>query len=492
MIITCSISGVIDSIHKSLTISTELNERTTSLVFQTTTRLEDYETITVERDDNSVMFSGVVERIKLDNRNGGKIYTVRATGLVKLFDMQRVAKTYLNSTAQEIVEDIIDNFTGGFTHVNVTGNIDIKSAQFNYVRPSEAIRQIAESIGYSWYIDNAKDVHFFEKTSESAPIAVVDNGDNYWDLKIEPDTSEIANVVLVRGGSYLSTTQTYIEVADGEKTQFVLPEKPKETTVEVDTGSGYVIKTIAPQFGETIPTTEFQVNFNEKYIQNGSHATLNSGDKIRVTYKYEVPLRILRKDLSSVSELATIFPSTNGEFYKIIDDKDINSRELANEVAKQNLSLYGNAKLNGSFNTREHGIETGQILSVDVKGYTKDVVVTRVSAKNNGGDFFIYTVQFSTVLFNFEDFLRSLMQSSRVELNDNEVVEIINNVSESFTLSEVVTATVDENRQTEVMGLDETVYTAKNLTLEYVHTPYFPTLPSDTKRVFIHDASPHA
>ena len=488
MIITCSTSGVIDSIHKSLTISTTLNERETSLVFQTTTQLSDYETITVKRNDNTVMFSGIVERIKLDNRNGGKIYTVRATGLVKLFDMKRVAKTYLNSTAQEIVEDIIDSFTGGFTHVNVVCDINIKSAQFNHVKPSEAIRQIAESIGYSWYIDNSKDVHFFEKTTNAAPITVVDDEDNYWDLNIEPDTREIANVILVRGGSYLSSTQTYTEVADGEKTQFVLPEKPKDTAIYVND----VLKTSAPQFGESEATTEFQINYNEKYIQNGTHALLNDGDVLRVEYKYDVPLRVQRQDTASVNAIAALFPDTDGKFVKVIEDKTINSRELAFQVIEQNLALYGNAKLNGSFKTREHNIEVGQILTVDVKGYSKDVVVTKVSAKNNGGDLFIYSVQFSTVLFGFEDFLRTLLQRSKIELNDNDVVELLEFRRETLTLSEVVTATVDQNRQSEVVELTDVAYAANNLELEYVHAPYYPTLPSDNKRVFIHDASPHA
>lgn len=489
MIITCSVSGVISSIHKSLTISTELNERRTSLVFQTTTQLEDYETITVKRNDNTVMFSGVVERIKLDNTKGGKIYTVRATGLVKLFDMQRVARTYENMTAQEIVEDIIDNYTGGFTHVNVVCDIDIKRARFNYEKPSDAIRQIAESIGYGWYIDNSKDVHFYEKTTNSAPITVVDDGNNYFGLQIEPDTREIANVIIVRGGTYLSSVQEYIEVADGEKTQFVLPEKPKDVAVYVDTGSGYVSKTIAPQFGENTPTTEFLVNYNEKYIANGTHATLSSGDKIKVEYKYEVPLRILRKDLASISTLAALFPATNGEFYKVVEDKTIDSRELANEVAKENLALYGNAKLNGSFKTYEHNIEVGQILTVDVKGYTKDVVVTKVDARNNGGDLFVYSVAFSTVLFGFEDFLRTLLQRSKIELNENDVVEIINNVNEEFTLSETVTATVDQNRQIETLEASESLYTAKNVTIEYVLGEYFPSSHTDTKRVFILEGS---
>lgn len=490
MIITTSTTGTIESIHKTLTISTTLNERDTALVFQSHTEVQQNETITVKRNDNTVMFSGVVERVKLHNKDGGKVYTIRAIGLKKLFDMKRVAKTYEDKTAQEIVTEIVSEFCDGFTTTNVTGSVNIESAQFNYVKPSEAIRQIAESIGFSWYIDNAYDVHFFEKTTNSAPISITDDSDQFYDLTVEPDVRELANVILVRGGSYLSTTQTYEEVADGEKTQFILPEKPKDVTVEVDSGSGFVTKTIGTQFGDATATTEFQVNFQEKYIQNGTHATLASGDILKVTYKYDVPLRILRKDLDSIESLKLLFPSTDGEFWKVIEDNNVNSRELADEIAKENLTLYGNAKLNGQFKTQEHGFEVGQILTINFKTYSKDVVVTNVSARNRGGDIFDYTIKFTTVLFNFEDFLRTLLQRSKIEINDSEVVELINNVNDDVNVSDTVTVTVDQNRQNEDVTCADDAHVALNQAVTYVHAPYFPTSFTDPKRVMIHDYCP--
>lgn len=486
MIITCSQTGIVETVHKTLSIFSELNERNTTLIFQTRTLVESNEEITVEKDDTTLLFNGIIERVQFDNKTS--TYTVRASSTIKLFDMKRVARTFQDMTAQEIVEAIIDDYCDGFTHTNVTGSIDIKSAQFNYEKPSECIRQIAESIGYNWHIDLNNDVHFYEKTSNSAPLLIAE-GEDFRSLKIEPDTRDIANVVIVRGGTYLSSTQEYIEVADGEKTKFIVPEKPQDVAVSVDTGSGYVAKTLEPQLGESTPTAEFQVNYNEKYIQNGTHATLANGNKIKIEYKFEVPLRLMKKDLASIAALKLLFPATDGEFYKVVEDKSINSRELAEAVADENLLLYGSAKINGSFNTYTSGIEVGQIITIDYKGYTTSAIVTSVTATSEANEFFSYAIKFSTVLTRFEDFLRELLRRSKIVLNENEVVEIINNVSETITLNETVTVSTDLNRQNEEITIDDDVYVDKNFAIDYVLGPYFPSSYTDTKRVFLLNSS---
>lgn len=486
MIITCSQSGVINSLHNSLSIITELNERSATLVFQTMAPLESNEEIEVQKDDTTTIFKGIIERVQFDNRTG--YYTVRCSSLLKLFDMKLVARTFENMTAQEIVEEIIDDYCAGFTHTNVSGSINIESAKFNYDKPSDCIRQIAESIGYNWHIDFNKDVHFYEKTTIASPLVIVEGAD-FSNLKIEPDTRELANVIVVRGGSYLSSVQTYIEVADGEKTKFVLPESPKDVAVYVSTGGAYIAKTIEPQFGTSTPTAEFQVNFNEKYIQNGTHSTLSNGHKIKVEYKFDVPLRLLKKDTTSIDALKVLFPSTDGEFYKVVDDSGINSRELAESVADENLLLYGNAKINGSFNTFTGGIEVGQIVTINYKGYNTSAVITSVTATSKANDFFIYAIRFSTVLSRFEDFLKELLRRSKIELNENDVVEIINAVNDTITVNDTVFISTDQNRQIDTVTVDDDVYIAKNVNIDYVLGPYFPSSYTDTKRLFILNAS---
>lgn len=486
MIITCSQSGVIDALHDTVSINTVLNERNSILTFQTRTAVQSNEEITVQKNDATIVFKGIIVRVQFDNVSGN--YTVRCSNLSKLFDMKLVARTFENMTAQEIVETIIDDYCDGFTHVNVTGNVNIESAKFNYDKPSDCIRQIAESIGYNWHIDFNKDVHFYSKNTISSPLVITDDAD-FFNLKIEPDTRELANVIIVRGGSYLSSVQEYIEVADGEKTKFILPESPKDVVVYVDTGSGYVLKTIEPQFGTNTPTAEFQVNYNEKYIQNGTHATLASGNKIKVEYKFDVPLRLMKKNLSSIADLQILFPSTDGEFYKVIDDKTINSRELAEAVADENLLLYGNAKINGSFSTYTSGIEVGQILQIDYKGYNTNAIVTEVTSASKANDFFVHSIKFSSTLSRFEDFLKELLRRSKIDLNENDVVEIINSINDTITVSDTAFISVDQNRQIDTFTVDDDVYNAKNVSITYVLGSYFPSSYTDTKRVFILNTS---
>ena len=64
----------------------------------------------------------------------------------------------------DIAVDIITTFCAGkgFTTNHVqTGNFLIPSIKFNYQQPSKALQSLANLVGWDWFIDPNKDLHFF-------------------------------------------------------------------------------------------------------------------------------------------------------------------------------------------------------------------------------------------------------------------------------------------------------------------------------------------
>ncbi len=54
------------------------------------------------------------------------------------------------------------DFTSGFTHANVPASSPtLTSMKFNYEQVSRAFTQICDQIGWDWYVDPDKDIHFF-------------------------------------------------------------------------------------------------------------------------------------------------------------------------------------------------------------------------------------------------------------------------------------------------------------------------------------------
>src|SRR5512142_899078 len=88
----------------------------------------------------------------------------------------------------DIVLDIVANFAAGkgFTtnHVQVA-NFVVPSIKFNYQPPTKCLESLAQLIGWDWYIDPNKDVHFFLGDVEggigekgAAPIIIDQTGGN--------------------------------------------------------------------------------------------------------------------------------------------------------------------------------------------------------------------------------------------------------------------------------------------------------------------------
>lgn len=478
----------IQSTNGTLQIVRSDNERQTRCSFQTLDPVYEWDEIIVENDYSTRLFAGILETPEIRKADNIPTYTAQSGGYKKLFDRGKVASSWLSTLAGNIVRDIVTNFAAGFTSTAVEDATTIEKAVFNYALPSEAINRIATSLGYSWGIDFYKDVKFVAEDAENALQHITTGGAFWRDLVIKPDISSLYNVVIVRGGTYLSEEVIYYEVADGEKTQFVLPEKPHDVSVYVNG----VLKTSGIQFGEATPTTEFQINFNEKYIQNGTHAVLADGDVFEVRYKYDVPIRVRRKNQASINALAVLFPETNGEFELVIQDASINTRELAYNIAQQNLNKYSNTLVSGSFETAEDIYSAGQTLNITVPEFVGSALIKSVSSRHVGGTQWRHTIQFATVLFGFEEFMRELLAAKKVKLIDGETLETSHDYEDAVGVSDSVIAGTDTHQGVDDLTLSDDSYSILNVTKDHVFGEYFPSAYTDTKRVFILDGSPLA
>lgn len=474
------------SINATLQIVRSNNERDTRAGFQTHDAISEWDEIIIENDYETRLFAGILESPAISKANNITEYGAETRGYKKLFDRVPVEEAYDNELAGDIIKDIVEENCPGFTTNGVEDGTIIAKVLYNNVLPSEGIKRIADSLGYQYGIDAYKDVYYRANNAVIAPRSVTSSENFFKNLQIKPDVTNLCNVVVVRGGTYLSEEVIYFEVADGEKTQFVLPEKPHDVSVYVNG----VEKTVGIKFGEQPATQEFQINFNEKYIENGTHALLDADDVFEVRYKYDVPIRVRRKNLASIAALKVLFPETNGEFTKVIHDPDISTRELAYDVAQQNLDAYSNALVTGSFSTVEDIFSPGQLLPINVPEFMGSSVIQKISSKHIAGKLWNHTITFATVLFGFEEFLRDLLAAKKVELIDGETLETSTDVDESLTVDDTVTATTGVIQPEETIEIEDEDYNDLNVTIEFVLTPYWPSDFTDTKRAFILDGSP--
>ena len=142
------------------------------------------------------------------------LYQMTAMDWGYALDANVVKANYAGMDPHDIVVDLIANFApAGFTTNHVQkGNFLVSTIQFNYQQLSKALQALATQIGWDWYIDPDKDVHFYFAEGNAAssseislaPIIIDDTtGDIEWPtLDVQVDITNMKNAVYVVGGTY--------------------------------------------------------------------------------------------------------------------------------------------------------------------------------------------------------------------------------------------------------------------------------------------------
>lgn len=79
---------------------------------------------------------------------------------------------------------------------------------FNYEYPSQCFQRMAELFQWNWYVDENKDINFFDKFEKSSEFNLTDTGGDYVynSLVINSNADQMRNSIYVRGSDYLGAT----------------------------------------------------------------------------------------------------------------------------------------------------------------------------------------------------------------------------------------------------------------------------------------------
>lgn len=362
----------------------------------------------------------------------------------RLLDRRLIPDTYENTTVDAILADIQTNYMPtGFTITNVDCPVTVKYVRFNYVPVSKAIEQLAELAGYDWYVDYSKDIHFFAPTTNPAAIDIEDNNGSheYESLVIRTDNSQIRNAIVVRGGEYLGLSFTGEIEANGTDYVFPLPYRFTEFRATL-TGDPL---TIGTDYIDDPDTKDALYNFNEKVIKFKTGDTPTVGSVLRYSGLPHLPVIVKVKSQDSI---ATLSASEGGDGISeyLIVDKSINSKQGARQRALAEIQIYASTLSEGEFRTETTGLKAGQRIRINSasRGVDQYFVINKVTLAQWGTDSFIYEVSLiSTKSFDFIDVMTRLLlaETKKIEISENETVDILHTFEEDLTISDSVTAT---------------------------------------------------
>jgi hypothetical protein len=395
-------------------------------------------------------------------------WQLKATDWGFEMDGTLVKKNYSGVDPSAIAIDIIDTFcagkginaatvaNGGYVQV---GNFNVPTIQFNYQQPSKALQSLANLIGWDWYIDPNKNLHFFLGDIDDnagggavgdggkAPITIDGvSGNIMWNtLDIDENITNLQNSVYVIGGSYPkvftagNTYDTY--QTNGVQQSFPVAYAYTESTVEVTLGG------VAQRVGilnQVTDPTSVQVLYDStnRNIQFTSGAP-SSGQTVKIFGQANVPIVANATNATSIT--------TYGLREGVIVDSKITSVQEAQLRAQAQIDQFGHAVYDLKVTTDTPGCRIGQVVMANVPsmGITNyPLIIKRVEATvlvpGAYGQLQYQLECIGSDNVTFTDLMTTILQQEAVQttvgattINENLVV-----VPETVTLADVLTVTV--------------------------------------------------
>lgn len=416
------------------------------------------DTITLT-DSSGTIFGGTITEIEPVISGLMMTWQITAQDWGFLLDGTLVKKNYAMMDPRDIVVDIINSFCSGkgFTTNHVQfGNFLVPSIKFNYQQPSKALQSLANLIGWDWYIDPDKDVHFFLGDVDSAigdggaaPITVdATSGEIEWNsLDVDLQITNMQNSVYVIGGNYTktftaaNTPDTFL--SDGTSQFFTLsyPYDKSTLTITLD-GVSQSIGTA----NQTDPTTvDVLYNDAQRWIQFTSGAP-GSGHTVKAYGNAKVPIVAHASDATSVA--------TYGERQGVVVDAKISTVPEAQSRAQAQILQFGEPVYDIKFNTIIAGCRIGQAITVNLPafGIDKQLVIKRIEAVGYApGDDALgidgmleYQVEcIGNDNVTFTDLMTTILQqeAAQTPVDDSTVIEELLSVAETVNVSDSVELT---------------------------------------------------
>jgi hypothetical protein len=466
------------SITQNLTNSVDTAEF--SIIKNSLTLVPDFGDDIVIYDGTQKIFAGIVSKVTTSIDGMAENLDIKCVDYTEEIDHILVAKTYTAQKVKDIIADMVASFAPGFTTNNVSSDFIIDKIVFNQLPISNCLKRLATIVNYSWYIDENKDVHFFDKYANQAPYDLTDTaGKHIYDsLQRSADGSQIANRIKVRGGEYdgglFSDT---ITVSGNDSLSFKLPYKFSNLTIKVNG----VSKNVGIDNIDNFTTDDVLYNYEMFMIRFQNN--LNAGDKILFSGNPKTPVLAIAEDGSSVVKY--------GPIEKIIKDTSIASNITARKRAAAELYACADSLIEAKFNTYTSGLTVGMVINVSstLRSFSDKLIIKTITFQALTATDFWYKVGcVSAKTYDLLDLLQKIIAPENDPLDETEVSEMLYAIN-------INTGMHEEWRNISPFAVQETLQLTElwmrnpfdPANISWVYGPYFPTSDNDPNRIAEYD-----
>lgn len=380
--------------------------------------------------DDEIKFGGIIKTVKpYEDTPNFLFYDIDCYTYEKLAGKRRISAVFENKSMGYITRYIVNNYLS--SENIIAGNIQdgkiFDRVVFND-RPCDVALNLLQnsSPGYNWNIDNFKQLHFIQKTTNKSMYTI---NDSFQHSGFRPvDTlDEYRNVQYVKGGLRL------VNLIEG----WIPSPKPdgssREFTVKLPIGK----KPMIYINGVAVSENDIGVNgydegkkwywsYNSDKISHDSEeVALTDSQELTVDFQGLLETNLLYEDGNKIQERAEI-EGNSGRYEESCVNQDLTSLKSASEYAKGLIEKYKDQNyINLTIEDDIKDFDVNKLIKIEKPLYAINdwYLVESIKCSSYTPDSLTYDLKLLSGEFvgNWEDYLKSLL-TQETNINADDVI----------------------------------------------------------------------
>ena len=407
-----------------------------------------------------VLFHGTIDDLGFSKlrTNGQRRFACELVDWNQLTDRRMVAKEYTNQSSGAIVNDLITNYLSA-DGIVASSFVDagplVTKFVANYLTVRQVLDDLAELIGYGWYLDYDKRMHWFPMETNVAPFTL--DGTTLLHAKLHKRSTrgQYRNYQYVRAGKDLTNSQTESFKGDGSKRTWNVgyPVAQVPTNINVNGGAAKTIGIRGVDSGK-----QYYWNKDTTEItQDTSETLLSTSDVLNVSYLGLYDVIVAAKKDSLITERQGV-EGGSGLYEQLENFTNLDGQDLALDKARGLLDKFGRIPNILHASTDQPGLQAGMLAPANLSelGLSGNWLIESVRISNQG-TFLRYDLEAvdGEHLGGWVEFWKKFYESDRQFIaRENEVINSLIPADDLIAVTDSVTPTLATGATGE-WGVDE-------------------------------------
>jgi hypothetical protein len=341
------------------------------------------------------------------------------------------------------VKDLVAKYLAvdGVTVANVQVGALITEAFWPMQTVATCLDAICQNTGYSWFIDDAKDLHFYDTAGQTCPISLADKSNNFRNMQVSRGMGDYFNAEWVKGADAISDPRPESFIGDGKKTQFILSKGCMTVPTITKNGTAQTVGISNVDSGKQW----YWSAGSQAIIQDISGAVLGPADTLTVLYQYAFP-NLEYNEASDEIARSVLIGGGSGHYEVFKSVGNIKSPVEGQGYIAADLTKFGRVSEVIQFESDNPAILPGQVITANVNqhGVFGNYLITGISISDLDKTLLRRTVtaQGGQFLSQWTDYYRSIAKQNATgfDISSGSVLLTTVNGNETLIFADSLTA----------------------------------------------------